>query len=142
MSTTLDSLQRQAVSYCSLAPAWQKHQKNKTPFPAWKRGFSVESEGFEPPDLLQSAVFKTAAIDHSASSLDQLLLRWNTQFNKKGFPQHRKSLLCREGGIRTPDTVAGITVFETVAFDHSATSLSGSPSDWGVQKYRSILNEQ
>lgn len=31
----------------------------------------------------------------------------------------------REGGIRTPDTVAGITVFETVAFDHSATSLEG-----------------
>ena len=31
--------------------------------------FSVdaESEGFEPPDLLQSTVFKTAAFDHSAS---------------------------------------------------------------------------
>ncbi len=28
----------------------------------------AESEGFEPPDLLQSTVFKTAAIDHSASS--------------------------------------------------------------------------
>ena len=26
-----------------------------------------------------------------------------------------------QGGIRTPDTLAGITVFETVAFDHSAT---------------------
>ena len=26
----------------------------------------AEGEGFEPPDLLQSAVFKTAAIDHSA----------------------------------------------------------------------------
>ncbi|PZU79716.1 MAG: hypothetical protein DI529_17285, partial [Chryseobacterium sp.] len=25
-------------------------------------------EGFEPPDLLQSTVFKTAAIDHSANS--------------------------------------------------------------------------
>ncbi|HQX04689.1 MAG TPA: hypothetical protein PKZ44_11295, partial [Flavobacterium sp.] len=25
-------------------------------------------EGFEPPDLLQSTVFKTAAIDHSAIS--------------------------------------------------------------------------
>jgi hypothetical protein len=35
----------------------------------------VESEGFEPPDLLQSAVFKTAAIDHSASSLGKLLVR-------------------------------------------------------------------
>ncbi len=28
----------------------------------------AESEGFEPPDLLQSTVFKTAAFDHSASS--------------------------------------------------------------------------
>jgi hypothetical protein len=31
--------------------------------------FLAEKEGFEPPDLLQSAVFKTAAIDHSATSL-------------------------------------------------------------------------
>ena len=30
--------------------------------------YSAESEGFEPPDLLQSTVFKTAAIDHSANS--------------------------------------------------------------------------
>ena len=29
---------------------------------------SAEKEGFEPPDLLQSTVFKTAAIDHSAIS--------------------------------------------------------------------------
>lgn len=28
----------------------------------------AENEGFEPPDLLQSTVFKTAAIDHSANS--------------------------------------------------------------------------
>ena len=27
-----------------------------------------------------------------------------------------------EGGIRTLDTVNGIAVFETAAFDHSATS--------------------
>ena len=27
-----------------------------------------------------------------------------------------------EGGIRTPDRVASITVFETAAFNHSATS--------------------
>ena len=31
-------------------------------------GLFAESEGFEPPDLLQSTVFKTAAIDHSANS--------------------------------------------------------------------------
>ncbi len=29
---------------------------------------SAEREGFEPPDLLQSIVFKTIAIDHSAIS--------------------------------------------------------------------------
>jgi hypothetical protein len=28
----------------------------------------AEKEGFEPPDLLQSTVFKTVAIDHSAIS--------------------------------------------------------------------------
>ncbi len=36
-------------------------------------GFYVEKEGFEPPDLLQSAVFKTAAIDHSATSLKGIM---------------------------------------------------------------------
>ena len=30
-----------------------------------------------------------------------------------------------EGGIRTPDTRKGITVFETAAFNHSATSPIG-----------------
>lgn len=34
----------------------------------FNQSLSAESEGFEPPDLLQSTVFKTAAIDHSASS--------------------------------------------------------------------------
>ncbi len=32
------------------------------------------------------------------------------------------SPFCGEGGIRTLDRVAPITVFETAAFDHSATS--------------------
>ena len=40
----MDSLQRQAVSYCSLMPAWQKHQKNKNPVSDLKTGFLVESE--------------------------------------------------------------------------------------------------
>ncbi len=31
-------------------------------------GVFAEREGFEPPDLLQSIVFKTIAIDHSAIS--------------------------------------------------------------------------
>ena len=35
---------------------------------AVSRSRVAESEGFEPPDLLQSTVFKTAAFDHSASS--------------------------------------------------------------------------
>ena len=38
----------------------------------------AEEEGFEPPDLLQSTVFKTAAIDHSAippDSTRSLVLR-------------------------------------------------------------------
>ena len=40
--------------------------KNPTAFAV---GFSLaENEGFEPPDLLQSIVFKTTAIDHSANS--------------------------------------------------------------------------
>lgn len=30
--------------------------------------FSAEKEGFEPPEVLPSTVFKTAAIDHSAIS--------------------------------------------------------------------------
>ena len=35
----------------------------------WFMTFDLaEREGFEPPDLLQSTVFKTAAIDHSAIS--------------------------------------------------------------------------
>ena len=50
-------------------------RKVKNPVSNVETGFFVESEGFEPPDLLQSAVFKTAAIDHSASSLGVLLVR-------------------------------------------------------------------
>ena len=34
----------------------------------------AESEGFEPPDLLQSTVFKTAAFDRSANSPIQVVL--------------------------------------------------------------------
>ncbi len=36
--------------------------------PDYIAGLLAEREGFEPPDLLQSTVFKTAAIDHSAIS--------------------------------------------------------------------------
>ena len=34
----------------------------------------AEKEGFEPPDLLQSTVFKTAAFDHSAISPERLTI--------------------------------------------------------------------
>jgi hypothetical protein len=34
----------------------------------YKNYFLAEREGFEPPDLLQSTVFKTAALDRSAIS--------------------------------------------------------------------------
>ena len=33
-----------------------------------KMGIYAEREGFEPPDPCESTVFKTAAIDHSATS--------------------------------------------------------------------------
>ena len=41
-----------------------KNKKTET----YVSAFFAEKEGFEPPDLLQSTVFKTAAIDHSAIS--------------------------------------------------------------------------
>ena len=45
-----------------------------------KSGFIAEREGFEPPEVLPSTVFKTAAIDHSAISPDILpdihMLEW------------------------------------------------------------------
>ena len=94
------------------------------------RAFPAEEEGFEPPDLLQSAVFKTAAIDHSATPLGRAA---TLGFTKKAFSSAEKAF-CREEGIRTPDTLAGIADFESAAFDHSATSLAGSPSDLGLQK--------
>ena len=65
-------------------------------------GFIVESEGFEPPDLLQSAVFKTAAIDHSASSLGQSFLRCSLYINKKRlFPVQKKPFV-EKGGFEPP----------------------------------------
>ena len=48
-------------------------------------GFQVlaEKEGFEPPDLLQSTVFKTAAIDRSAISPGAKLAFESVPPNKK-----------------------------------------------------------
>ena len=49
------------------------HKKNRKIFIF--RFFSAEREGFEPPDPLRSTVFKTAAIDHSATSPSALGLQ-------------------------------------------------------------------
>lgn len=43
--------------------------ENKKAYPLQGRLYFVERKGFEPLDLLQSSVFKTDAIDHSAISL-------------------------------------------------------------------------
>ena len=43
---------------------WEEIKNPKLTF----RVFVAEKEGFEPPDLLQSTVFKTAAFDRSAIS--------------------------------------------------------------------------
>ncbi len=42
----------------------------------------AESEGFEPPDLLQSTVFKTAAFDRSANSPTSQVQRDYSQVDK------------------------------------------------------------
>ena len=60
-------------------PIGQLNPENKKTFKSWdlkvlvllkfsRKLHLAEKEGFEPPDLLQSTVFKTAAIDHSAIS--------------------------------------------------------------------------
>ena len=47
----------------------------------------AEEEGFEPPDLLQSTVFKTAALDRSAISPAQMyvLIYFNPNFSDTSF---------------------------------------------------------
>ena len=54
--------------------------------------FPAEREGFEPPDLLQSTVFKTAAIDRSAISPRQMYIpilnfKKKSQIRPKGLIQ-------------------------------------------------------
>ena len=56
-----------------LANGREQTQKNRKIFIF--RFFSAEREGFEPPDPLRSTVFKTAAIDHSATSPSALGLQ-------------------------------------------------------------------
>lgn len=54
--------------------------------------FLAEKEGFEPPDLLQSSVFKTDAIDHSATSLGRVTTLLT---HKKGFSS-AETAFCRK----------------------------------------------
>jgi hypothetical protein len=65
-------------------------------------GLFAEKEGFEPPDLLQSAVFKTAAIDHSATSLK---VKWqNGELAKRGsyFTKSLPYHFVERGGFEPP----------------------------------------
>ena len=58
----------------------------------------AEGEGFEPPDLLQSTVFKTAALNRSATPPDLRLQKYASQRNYKAIlkkinsPQIKKTL--------------------------------------------------
>ena len=59
------------ISMYSLKQAWLV-KKTKKPRNDVVLNSLAEREGFEPPDLLQSIVFKTIAIDHSAISPRQM----------------------------------------------------------------------
>jgi hypothetical protein len=58
-----------------------------------------------------------SAIWAKKRTLAWLILLWNNRI------VHHRSVLCREGGIRTLDRIAPITVFETAPFNRSGTSL-------------------
>src|SRR5690606_6892989 len=55
----------------------QAHKSLKTKKPDFRRALFglAEREGFEPPEVLPSTVFKTAAFDHSATSPLCMVLR-------------------------------------------------------------------
>src|SRR5438105_9209975 len=56
-------------------------------------------------------------------TLDVPRVKISTRCRRRlGQPTPRRVAAGGEGGIRTPDTREGITVFETAAFNHSATS--------------------
>jgi hypothetical protein len=46
----------------------------------FRKGFFAEEEGFEPPVPHGTTVFKTAAIDHSATPLDRV--DWSSSLQK------------------------------------------------------------
>ena len=58
--------------------------KKRKPFPVLRFSDKAEREGFEPPDLWQSTVFKTAALDRSAiSPAQKYILSYNDPKNIK-----------------------------------------------------------
>ena len=71
--------------------------ENKNPADAGLIGFA-EREGFEPPEVLPSTVFKTAAIDHSAISPLQKYIFFKFSLKKfsvsKGFDE--KSIFSKD----------------------------------------------
>ena len=70
----------------------------KKPLQPLLKGFTAEREGFEPPDLLQSTVFKTAAIDRSAISPGAKVrkLRFQRTFLQKFAKSNLKSFYLPE----------------------------------------------
>ena len=102
---------------------------------------SAESEGFEPPELLHSTVFKTAAIDHSANSPRQkyklrLDLQTATCFfsgkRAKAFKMsENKFYLCNLFSISTSFLNLlkfGLMIF-TLLFVRSMLAFSSNPSN-------------
>ena len=104
----------------------------------------AEKEGFEPPDLLQSTVFKTAAFDRSAispvcrdhfviasanivrffdcESFFETIYKENNIIKKENPQQLLRVLISAEKeGFEPPDLLQS-TVFKTAAFDRSAIS--------------------
>jgi hypothetical protein len=84
-----------------------------------KRGFlmktlSAEGEGFEPPDLLQSTVFKTAAFDHSAilpgAKLDKQRNIQKVFFNRRIFTPYTALSYALNGWLRP---ASGAIIFFT-----------------------------
>lgn len=57
-----------------LSGSFGEEEKGLPPFLSWKSLFA-EREGFEPPGLLHPIVFKTTAIDHSATSPGQRYIK-------------------------------------------------------------------
>ena len=62
------SFKKKKIRWVKGADCVRRSPHKKNPPPLKLRRAEAEREGFEPPDLLQSTVFKTAAFDRSAIS--------------------------------------------------------------------------